>query len=373
MTSYDSVFKNEEKAVFDLRQLYASYGYTQYKMSKFEEYDLYVKNKDFLISDSVITFTDRSGKLMALKPDVTLSILKNGKDEKGIVQKVYYNENVYRVSENSGGFKEIMQVGLECIGDIDRYCIYEVLLLAAKSLASISGSYVLDISHLGVISAIFDAAGLAEDYRAGALKFIGEKNLHELSLLCKEAQIGEKSEKLLKSLITLYGRPSEVLPKLRELLTGYDSTALCELEEILGAFSGSEIYDSLRIDFSVVHDIRYYSGIVFKGFIEGIPTGVLSGGQYDRLLKKMERKAGAIGFAVYLDLLERLSSTDKTYDTDILLIYKRDCDLAKLCLAVKELSSSGKRVLAQKEIPEKISYQTLMKFDESGAVPYENA
>ena len=72
-----------EKAVGLLRELYASYGFTHYKMSKFEEYDLYVKNKDFLVSDNVITFTDTDGKLMALKPDVTLSIIKNGSYDAG--------------------------------------------------------------------------------------------------------------------------------------------------------------------------------------------------------------------------------------------------------------------------------------------------
>ena len=79
-----------------LRILYSRYGYSRYKKNKFEEYDLYAKNKDFLISDSVITITDVGGKLMALKPDVTLSIAKNTRDEPGI-RKLYYNENVYRV------------------------------------------------------------------------------------------------------------------------------------------------------------------------------------------------------------------------------------------------------------------------------------
>ena len=73
----DSVLRNDEKAVFELRSLYSKYGYSRYRMSKFEEYDLYVRNKDFLISDNIITFTDTDGKLMALKPDVTLSIIKN--------------------------------------------------------------------------------------------------------------------------------------------------------------------------------------------------------------------------------------------------------------------------------------------------------
>ena len=90
-----TTLKFDEKIVYSLRSLYGKYGYAQYKMNKFEEYDLYVKNKDFLISDSVITFTDTNGRLMALKPDVTLSIIKNSKDIAGMVQKFYYNENKY--------------------------------------------------------------------------------------------------------------------------------------------------------------------------------------------------------------------------------------------------------------------------------------
>ena len=43
------VLKKDDIAIFKLRELYRKYGYSQYKMSKFEEYDLYVRNKDFLV------------------------------------------------------------------------------------------------------------------------------------------------------------------------------------------------------------------------------------------------------------------------------------------------------------------------------------
>ena len=130
----EKIFRNDEKAIYNLRTLYRRFGYTRFKMSKFEEYDLYVRNKDFLISDGIITFTDTNGRLLALKPDVTLSIIKNAKDVKGAVEKLYYNENVYRISQDSHSFKEINQTGLECIGDISIYDICEVLYLAVKSL-----------------------------------------------------------------------------------------------------------------------------------------------------------------------------------------------------------------------------------------------
>ena len=96
----ENILKNDEKAIYNLRSLYRRFGYSRFKMSKFEEYDLYVRNKDFLISDGIITFTDTNGRLLALKPDVTLSIIKNAKDIKGQVEKLYYNENVYRISKD---------------------------------------------------------------------------------------------------------------------------------------------------------------------------------------------------------------------------------------------------------------------------------
>ena len=88
-------------------------------MSKFEEYDMYVRNKDYLVSDNIITFTDTDGKLLALKPDVTLSIAKNAQVEPGGCGRYYYVENVYRPSQESHTFQEISQMGLECIGLVD--------------------------------------------------------------------------------------------------------------------------------------------------------------------------------------------------------------------------------------------------------------
>ena len=90
----NKILKADENAAYSLRSLYRRFGYNQYKMSKFEEYALYIRNKDFLVSDGIISFTDTNGRLLALKPDVTLSIINNSKDDEGQVQKLYYDENV---------------------------------------------------------------------------------------------------------------------------------------------------------------------------------------------------------------------------------------------------------------------------------------
>lgn len=369
--------KYDERAIFALRSLYSKYGYSYYKMSKFEEYDLYVRNKDFLVSDSVITFTDTNGRLMALKPDVTLSIIRHIKDEPGVVQKLFYNENVYRVSQKTRTFKEIMQVGLECVGAIDAYCIGEVLMLAAESLRCISPRCVLDVAHLGIIAAIIDDFSFSESVRRAVLKCINEKNVHELSLICAQSGVEENKAAALRRLVSLCDRPAAAMPKLRALLSRSGSARLAEqldeLERIVVQFKGTDLEDMLRVDFSVANDLNYYNGIVFRGFVEGVPTGVLSGGQYDRLMRKMKHQSGAIGFAIYLDLLERLDHAERAYDVDTLLLYDRRDDPRALRAAAAKLTAGGHSVMAQKELPEGIKFRQLMRLDGNEAKLLEHA
>ena len=349
----------QERILFALRELYDRCGYRPYKMNKFEEYDLYAKNKDFLISDSVITFTDNGGKLMALKPDVTLSIVKNtaGTDA---LQKLYYNENVYRVSKGSGAFREMMQVGLECLGDLDDYCVTEVLLLAARSLLAISPDCVLDISHLGLVTELMDSAAIPQELQPELFKAIGEKNFHELAAMCRSAGVSEDGIALLQKVFTLNGSISQVLPRLRELVQG---EAFEQFARILEVLENTDAANVLRIDFSVVDNVHYYNGFVFKGFIQGVPSRVLSGGQYDNLMRKMRRNCGAIGFAVYTDALERLGESLEEYDVDTVLLYPKDAPAAEVFRKAEELKAQGVQVLALSRLPEQLRYKNLVRLE----------
>lgn len=349
----------QERVIYALRSLYNRSGYAQYKMSKFEEYDLYARNKDFLISEGVITFMDTNGKLMALKPDVTLSIVKNSPDSAAL-QKLYYTENVYRVAKGSGSFRELAQVGLECLGQIDDYAISEVLMLAAESLRVISPESILDISHLGIVTGLIDALGIPGGRRDELLRYIGEKNSHELSALCRACAVEEGKISILRELLSLGGAPSRVLPRLRELLSGVISMEnIDQLERIAAVLAENGCGDMLRIDFSAVDDIHYYNGIVFKGFVRSLPGSVLAGGQYDKLMRKMGRKSGAIGFAVYMDAIDRLDAERKDYDVDVLLLYKEGDSLSDISAARRRCSENGESVMVQRSIPENIRYKRL--------------
>lgn len=296
---------NEERAIITLRSLYNGYGYAPFKMSKFEEYDLYVKNKDFLVSDRVITFNDTNGKLLALKPDVTLSIIKNA--DEGVKTKVYYNENVYRISGSTGNFKEIMQTGLECIGDVDTEDVYEVLYLAAKSLESVSENYVLDVSHMGLLSAILDDCSDDEIFKKEITPLIAKKSAHEAKALCEKYGVSVEKTEDICTLISLYGDLDDVLPKISPLCrSDAAKLALSELNKLSNLLKKDFEKGKIRFDVSVVNNMSYYDGIVFSGFLSGICEAALSGGQYGRLLSSMGKSGDAVGFAIYLDLLSEL-------------------------------------------------------------------
>lgn len=362
----DSMLSATEKAVFGLRSLYRSRGYSQYKMSKFEEYDLYAENKSFLVSDSIITFTGSGGKLMALKPDVTLSIVKSTKDVPGTVSKVYYNENVYRAKDGDRDFGEIMQAGLECIGDIDDYSISEVIMLASESLGMISEDYVLDISHLGIVSDAIDRLEVSVTGAAKILSAIADKNLHSAMAVCEEENVPEEKRELLRAIISSHGEPMAVLDSLDGMLGEGGKAAANELKRLLSMLGDSVPTEKIRIDFSVAGDMNYYNGVVMSGFIRGISKSVLSGGQYGNLLRKMGRHSRAIGFALYLDLLEELEGEMDEFDVDALILYDENTDISALRRAADGLAKSGMSVSAQRFKPEKLRYKKLMKLTERG-------
>ena len=363
----ESILKTEERAVFTLRSLYARHGYQPYKMSKFEEYDLYARNKDFLVSDSVITFTDTTGKLMALKPDVTLSIIKNYKDEPGVMQRVYYNENVYRVSDETHQYKEILQTGLECMGEIDFYNLCEVLRLAVESLRSLSGEFVLEISHMGILSGLLNAAGVDKDFVEQVSSLIADKNAHEIPRICAQYDVPQELCDKLGRFVGVYGSRDKVLAELADLCEGEEmEAALQQLKDLSAELDGWKDSSRIRFDFSLVNDMRYYDGIVFQGFVEGIPDVILTGGQYDRLMRRMGRKSGAIGFAVYLDLLDNFLSERTTFDVDVILLYDDDADLALLDEMAATYMKKGLTVSVQKQVPKKLSCRQLVRFNNKG-------
>ncbi|MCL2068354.1 MAG: ATP phosphoribosyltransferase regulatory subunit [Oscillospiraceae bacterium] len=329
-----------------LRGLFESRGFCRTRPGRFEDYNLYVENRNFLASENVITFMDMDGRLLALKPDVTLSVVKNIPDG-GLAafEKLYYIDEVYRVSRETHDYRVLSQIGMELIGPPHPFSNIEAVDLALHALALIGAQFVLDVSHLGFVSGMLDSMGLPSAAQQQSLAAIHAKSAHELGAVLSDAGIADDHAEKLLALCEMRGVLGEILPKLDRLcLNNSMRDAVDELSQLHAALCRNGHTDKVFLDFSVVGDFDYYNGLLFTGYVQGVPKAVLSGGRYDNLLRRMGKKSRAIGFAVDLSGLNLYHKSGRTYDFDAMISYEDGCSPAGLLDAQSRLLSDGIRV-----------------------------
>ena len=340
--------KRSELATLELRALYAQYGYREFRMNKFEEYDFYAEYRSFLQAEDVLTFHDPSGKLLALKPDITLSIVKSIKKDAHLPARLCYSETVYRTDGNAASFREIPQVGLEFIGNIDLYAAAEVLSLAIDSLRAFSPRFIMDVSHVGLAAGLLAETKLSAGKQAQLSACIRAKNAHELRALCEENGVDGALTEKLASLSSLYGTSEQVLSQAAALdVNGATHAALSELHALCSTLKEAGLPE-VNIDLSLLNDLSYYNGIIFQGFLPGIHAPVISGGRYDSLLRKMHKQGGAIGFAVNVGLLDSLDAPKEKAEEPLSLSYADDGGTAAALKTARALAAEGKRILVEK-------------------------
>ena len=210
----------DTRVTLALDALYRMSGYERYRMNKFEPYDLYLEHRGFLRDDAVISFTDPRGRLMALKPDVTMSIVKNASVD-AAVERLFYIENVFRVPPGGSEFVEIAQMGLECLGcdsgrvqsDVDA----EVVALACRTLDVCGGRSRLAVSHMGFLSALLDACLLEDEPRDQALRCIRLKNASGLAHVLHGAGAPSESQDALLGALAVSSPLSSAVESLKAL------------------------------------------------------------------------------------------------------------------------------------------------------------
>lgn len=350
--------KPDERATLELRGIYEKYGYKKYKMRKFEEYSLYLNNSGFLSEDKVLTFTDLDGRLLAMKPDVTLSVINNTGADREKTEKLYYIENVYRENKESHCFKEINQMGLEYLGNVDAYSVLEVMELAAASLKMIDEDSLLEISHMHYTPDFLESFGLVENDYAQMLENIRKKNITGIQDIACDAGIGDEDTELLCRIPFLYGRMDDTIKTARDMAVNDKMIKdIGELEHYCSALKSLGYENNVQLDLSMVNEIDYYNGIIFRGYIRKLPGCVLAGGQYDKAMELLGKKGGAVGFAIYLDELTKGKESYPEYDVDALLLYDEKEPAENILKAVKELQAEGLSVKAQKDIVNGVRYR----------------
>lgn len=291
---------------------------------------------------------------------MTISIIHNNHGEN---EKVYYNEMVYRPQNHH--YHEIPQTGIECIGTIDSLEESEVVHLAAQSLSLLSDSWVLRICDAGLLQAVLEELHISPGFQKQVLSAITQKSVDEVHRMAAQGNISERADAALSSLIDLYAPLKKGIEEAGKLLEGEKCCAilahLARLAEILDDETGR-----ILLDFSVVSNMDYYNGVIFQGAVKEIPFPLLSGGRYDRLPEKMNKKVSAIGFAVYMDYVENYGQQETVLDADTVIRYAEEDDYALLARTAEILRSRGVRVrLMRNDDDSRVHSAGEMSFEEA--------
>ena len=344
MKNYIKNMSKKDLVLLNIRKMYDSYGYKKISLPSFEEYDLYNENKDF-IDRNVLTVMSPNGKLLALRPDITLSVAKKvSKDQSLKYSKIYYQENTYNLTKYVG-YEEDEQLGIELIGKESTFLDFEIINLAVKSLDIINKKSMIVLSHAGFISSIFENFDLEYETKEQILDCINRKNSHDIQKILKRNEhISENVKKLIYKIPELSGNLENIEKELLKYEINVNTKKiLSELKQLNSLLMKFYKKSKIIFDFSVVKNLNYYNGIILQGYIEGFPNVILTGGRYDKLFEKFGVDTGAVGFAILTDGLKGYYKDTDKKDFEVLIAYDNS-DFEKLVEIVNDFQKKGLRV-----------------------------
>jgi len=344
MKNYIKNMSKKDLVLLNIRKMYDSYGYKKISLPSFEEYDLYNENKDF-IDRNVLTVMSPNGKLLALRPDITLSVAKKvSKDQSLKYSKIYYQENTYNLTKYVG-YEEDEQLGIELIGKESTFLDFEIINLAVKSLDIINKKSMIVLSHAGFISSVFENFDLEYEIKEQILDCINRKNSHDIQKILKRNEhISENVKKLIYKIPELSGNLENIEKELLKYeINDNTKKILSELKQLNSLLMKFYKKSKIIFDFSVVKNLNYYNGIILQGYIEDFPNVILTGGRYDKLFEKFGVDTGAVGFAILTDGLKGYYKDTDKKDFEVLIAYD-DSDFEKLVEIVNDFQKKGLRV-----------------------------
>ena len=344
MKNYIKNMSKKDLVLLNIRKIYDSYGYKKISLPSFEEYDLYNENKDF-IDRNVLTVMSPNGKLLALRPDITLSVAKKISKEQSLkYSKIYYQENTYNLTKYVG-YEEDEQLGIELIGKESTFLDFEIINLAVKSLDIINKKSMIVLSHAGFISSIFENFDLEYETKEQILDCINRKNSHDIQKILKRNEhISENVKKLIYKIPELSGNLENIEKELLKYeINDNTKKILSELKQLNSLLMKFYKKSKIVFDFSVVRNLNYYNGIILQGYIEDFPNVILTGGRYDKLFEKFGVDTGAVGFAILTDGLKGYYKDTDKKDFEVLIAYDNS-DFEKLVEIVNDFQKKGLRV-----------------------------
>ena len=308
-----------------LRKIFTAYGYSEVITPGLEFYDVFNSKTRYFPPETMYKLVDGKNRLMVMRPDNTMPIARLAATrlrEEKLPLKLYYNQSIFMVNpKNSGRDDEFTQSGIEILGGERTAADYEALSLAAQALFAIDQDFTLEIGESGIFQTVVEDLNLPEDKSEQIHSLIESKNFPALNEAL--AGMSGSAAEAVRALPSLFGE-SEVFAEAEKYMYSKElRTKLSGLRATYEALCSMGYSDRIKVDLGLAHKKNYYTGILFRGYVEGYGLPVLSGGRYDDLLGDFGRNAAAVGFAINVEAAAKVflrnTSESLTKPADVLV------------------------------------------------------
>ena len=306
--------RRRERILCDVQRLFDGCGYAPIETPTLEVMD--VMRAGGRLPGSPFRFFDLRGDLLAMRPDVTLQVARmcatRLTGQPGPFR-FRYAQRVFRETETEAqaAARELMQVGIECIGECGSKADAEVIGLFARALETVGvRDFALSLATVSVLRALLARSGGSAAWQESVLEAFHASNFVELDRLtdvldeevsCLAAGAAPMYASAMRQLARIRGG-REAIARVRELVEPLGCTqGLSDFEDTFDLLVEAGLESRLLVDFSVVSSFDYYTGVVFEAYSPKLGTPIGSGGRYDNMLGAYGTPRPAAGFSFFLE------------------------------------------------------------------------
>lgn len=285
-----------------IESIFDSYGYQEVMSPTIEFYSTYSNAYQNIIEEDKYKFFDQNGRILTLRSDMTVPIARVCATKFKDIKPPYrfrYTSNVFKVRQKFRGKQsEVTDCGIECIGL--KNSDLEVLLCAIDVMESLQCSYTLEIGNVNFFKKASSYFNLSSQKLSD---LINSKSMVELKEFLIESKVDKKAYDFFMKLPFLSGDASILDEAYALSFNDEIREVILSLKELNHMLEKMGVHHHITYDLGKVPHYKYYTGIIFEGYVAGVGTSVLNGGRYDHLLEKFTDEYPACGFSVKLDYL----------------------------------------------------------------------
>jgi histidyl-tRNA synthetase len=277
------------------RDVARRYGFVEYDGPPLEPLELYTKKSGAEIVEQLYNFTDKGGREIALRPEMTPTLARMVAARANALRKPvrwFSIPQLFRYErQQRGRLREHFQLNMDIIGEADVSADAELLASAIdvmRVFGLTSEDVVARVSDRRLLNALLRGIGITDAQLPAAYAALDKIDRDPREVLEKRLADAGLSVEATAQLFELVGATADEAAFTR-LVDAAGATAEWEtLRRYLDHTESLGVRDWVRLDLSIVRGLAYYTGIVFELFdAKGELRAICGGGRYDTLLESL--------------------------------------------------------------------------------------